>query len=34
MGLTDSVKSTRIVVTEFMEEFAEAIDEMHALTEG
>jgi hypothetical protein len=29
----DSVKSTRTVVTEFMEEFAQAIDEMHALTE-
>ena len=34
VGLVDSVKSTRTVVTEFMEEFAEAIDEMHALTEG
>ena len=33
VGLVDSVKSTRTVVTEFMEEFAEAIDEMHALTE-
>jgi NAD(P)H-dependent flavin oxidoreductase YrpB (nitropropane dioxygenase family) len=32
VGLTDSVKSTRTVVTEFMEEFAEAIDEMNALT--
>jgi NAD(P)H-dependent flavin oxidoreductase YrpB (nitropropane dioxygenase family) len=33
VGLVDSVKSSRTVVTEFMEEFAEAIDEMHALTE-
>ena len=33
VGLVDSVKSTRTIVTEFMEEFAEAIDEMHALTE-
>jgi NAD(P)H-dependent flavin oxidoreductase YrpB (nitropropane dioxygenase family) len=33
VGLVDSVKSSRAVVTEFMEEFAEAIDEMHALTE-
>jgi NAD(P)H-dependent flavin oxidoreductase YrpB (nitropropane dioxygenase family) len=32
VGLVDSVKSSRTVVTEFMEEFAEAIDEMHALT--
>jgi NAD(P)H-dependent flavin oxidoreductase YrpB (nitropropane dioxygenase family) len=33
VGLVDSVKSSRAVVTEFIEEFAEAIDEMHALTE-
>jgi NAD(P)H-dependent flavin oxidoreductase YrpB (nitropropane dioxygenase family) len=33
VGLVDSVKSSRTVVTEFMEEFAEAIDEMHALIE-
>jgi NAD(P)H-dependent flavin oxidoreductase YrpB (nitropropane dioxygenase family) len=33
VGLVDSVKSSRTVVAEFMEEFAEAIDEMHALTE-
>ncbi len=33
VGLVDSVKSSRTVVTEFMEEFAEAIDEMNALTE-
>jgi len=32
VGLVDTVKSTRAVVTEFMEEFAEAIDEMQALT--
>jgi NAD(P)H-dependent flavin oxidoreductase YrpB (nitropropane dioxygenase family) len=33
VGLVDSVKSSRTVVTEFMEEFAEAIDEMQALTQ-
>jgi NAD(P)H-dependent flavin oxidoreductase YrpB (nitropropane dioxygenase family) len=32
VGLADSVKSTRTVVTEFMQEFAEAIEEMNALT--
>ena len=34
VGLVDSVKSTRTVVTEFMEEFAEAVSEMQAFTEG
>jgi NAD(P)H-dependent flavin oxidoreductase YrpB (nitropropane dioxygenase family) len=34
VGLTDTVKSTRAVVTEFMEEFAEAIDEMQSVTEA
>jgi len=34
VGLTDSVKSARVVVTEFMEEFAEAVDDMQALTKG
>ena len=34
VGLVDSVKSTRTVVTEFMEEFAEAIDEMQSFTAG
>jgi NAD(P)H-dependent flavin oxidoreductase YrpB (nitropropane dioxygenase family) len=34
VGLTDSVKSTRAVVTEFMEDFATAVDEMNSLIEG
>ena len=34
VGLTDSVKSTRAVVTEFMEDYAEAVDELHSMTEG
>jgi len=34
VGLTDSVKSTRAVVTEFMEDYAEAVDELRSLTEG
>jgi NAD(P)H-dependent flavin oxidoreductase YrpB (nitropropane dioxygenase family) len=34
VGLVDRVKSTRSVVTEFMEEFAEAVEEMRNLTEG
>ena len=34
VGLMDSVKSSRAVVNEFMEEFAEAIAEMNTLTEG
>jgi NAD(P)H-dependent flavin oxidoreductase YrpB (nitropropane dioxygenase family) len=33
VGLIDSVKSTRAVVKEFMEEFVEAISELQALTE-
>ncbi len=33
VGLTDSVKSSRTVVTDFMQEFAEAIDEMQGMTE-
>ena len=33
VGLVDSVKSTRAVVKEFMEEFVEAISDMNALTE-
>jgi hypothetical protein len=34
VGLTDSVKSTRAVVTEFMEDYAEAVGELNSLTEG
>jgi NAD(P)H-dependent flavin oxidoreductase YrpB (nitropropane dioxygenase family) len=34
VGLVDSVKSTRVVVQEFMEEFAEAIGEMQGAIEG
>jgi len=34
VGLVDSVKSSRAVVQEFMEEFAEATAEMQALAEG
>jgi NAD(P)H-dependent flavin oxidoreductase YrpB (nitropropane dioxygenase family) len=34
VGLVDSVKSTRVVVQEFMEEFAEAISEMQNAIEG
>jgi NAD(P)H-dependent flavin oxidoreductase YrpB (nitropropane dioxygenase family) len=33
VGLVDSVKSTRAVVKEFMEEFVEAISDLQALTE-
>ena len=33
VGLIDSVKSTRAVVKEFMEEFVEAISDLNALTE-
>jgi NAD(P)H-dependent flavin oxidoreductase YrpB (nitropropane dioxygenase family) len=33
VGLVDSVKSTRVVVQEFMEEFAEAISEMQVFAE-
>ena len=33
VGLTDGVKSSRTVVTDFMQEFAEAIDEMQGMTE-
>jgi NAD(P)H-dependent flavin oxidoreductase YrpB (nitropropane dioxygenase family) len=31
VGLVDTIKSTRVVVQEFMEEFAEALDEMETL---
>lgn len=34
VGLVDSVKSSRTVVKEFMEEFAEALSDMQALAEG
>jgi hypothetical protein len=34
VGLTDSVKSTRAVVTEFMEDYAEAVGDLNSLTEG
>jgi NAD(P)H-dependent flavin oxidoreductase YrpB (nitropropane dioxygenase family) len=34
VGLVDSVKSSRAVVSEFMEEFAEALAEMASLMEG
>ncbi len=34
VGLVDSVKSSRVVVSEFMEEFAEALAEMASLMEG
>src|SRR5712692_4181886 len=34
VGLVDSVKSSRAVVQEFMEEFAEAISEMQSAVEG
>jgi NAD(P)H-dependent flavin oxidoreductase YrpB (nitropropane dioxygenase family) len=34
VGLVDQVKSARTVVTEFMEEFAEALADMQALAEG
>jgi hypothetical protein len=33
VGLVDSVKSTRAVVKEFMEEFVEAISDLQALME-
>jgi hypothetical protein len=33
VGLVDSVKSSREVVREFMEEFAEAVSDMQALIE-
>jgi NAD(P)H-dependent flavin oxidoreductase YrpB (nitropropane dioxygenase family) len=34
VGLIDSVRSSRAVVTEFMEEFAEALDDMRAFGDG
>jgi NAD(P)H-dependent flavin oxidoreductase YrpB (nitropropane dioxygenase family) len=34
VGLVDSIKSSRAVVQEFMQEFAEALDEMTALMQG
>src|SRR6516225_3182974 len=34
VGLVDSIKSSRVVVQEFMQEFAEALDEMQSLTEN
>ncbi len=34
VGLVDSIKSSRVVVQEFMQEFAEALDEMQALAEA
>ena len=34
VGLVDSVKSSRVVVGEFMEEFAEALAELQAMMEG
>jgi NAD(P)H-dependent flavin oxidoreductase YrpB (nitropropane dioxygenase family) len=34
VGLVDSVKSSRVVVQEFMEEFAAAVDEMQGLIDG
>jgi NAD(P)H-dependent flavin oxidoreductase YrpB (nitropropane dioxygenase family) len=34
VGLVDSVKSARVVVSEFMEEFAEALAEMQVMMEG
>jgi hypothetical protein len=34
VGLMDTVKSTRAVVSEFMEDFAAAIDEMNTLIES
>jgi NAD(P)H-dependent flavin oxidoreductase YrpB (nitropropane dioxygenase family) len=34
VGLVDTVKSSRAVVQEFMEEFAEAIGQMQAMAEG
>jgi NAD(P)H-dependent flavin oxidoreductase YrpB (nitropropane dioxygenase family) len=33
VGLVDSVKSTRVVVKEFMEDFVEAVSDLQALTE-
>jgi NAD(P)H-dependent flavin oxidoreductase YrpB (nitropropane dioxygenase family) len=33
VGLVDSIKSSRVVVQEFMQEFAEAMDDMGALTQ-
>lgn len=33
VGLVDSIKSSRTVVQEFMEEFAEALDDMQAMTQ-
>lgn len=34
VGLVDSVKSARVVVNEFMQEFAEALSDMAAMTDG
>jgi NAD(P)H-dependent flavin oxidoreductase YrpB (nitropropane dioxygenase family) len=34
VGLVDSIKSSRVVVQEFMQEFAEALDDMEMLTHG
>jgi len=34
VGLVDSIKSSRVVVQEFMQEFAEAIDDMEMLMQG
>jgi len=33
VGLVDSIKSARVVVNEFMQDFAEALSDMAALTE-
>jgi len=33
VGLVDSIKSSRVVVQEFMQEFAESWDEMQSLME-
>jgi len=34
VGLVDNIKSSRAVVQEFMQEFAEALDDMQGLMEG
>jgi hypothetical protein len=34
VGLVDSIKSSRVVVQEFMQEFAEALDEMQSLMQN
>jgi hypothetical protein len=34
VGLVDSIKSSRVVVQEFMQEFAEALDEMQNLMDN